>query len=181
MYDELYNIWKKERETPELQKLPKDFYLKIAEYFKKILEEGRMLDKKTAKASLLKTEKENVKRLISALAQIRYKKIVAKASSKQKVPHDTLLENEEKVYSELLSQTENYQNFLNALLEGRLIKPQNKNKRMVVLRFSQSIPEIVGADMKTYGPFKAEDVASIPLENAKILVKQKLAYIVNAD
>lgn len=181
MYDELYNIWKKECETPELQKLPKEFYTKIAEYFKKILEEGRMLDKKTAKANLLKTEKENVKRLTRALMQTRYKKIVAKASSKQKVPHDSLLENEEKVYSELLTQTENYQNFLNALVEGRLIKPQNKNKRMVVLRFSQNIPEIVGSDMKTYGPFKAEDVASIPVENAKILIKQKLANIINVD
>jgi DNA replication initiation complex subunit (GINS family) len=29
--------------------------------------------------------------------------------------------------------------------------------------------------MKTYGPFKAEDVASLPVENVKILVKQGLA------
>jgi DNA replication initiation complex subunit (GINS family) len=29
--------------------------------------------------------------------------------------------------------------------------------------------------MATFGPFKVEDVASLPLENAKILVKQGLA------
>jgi len=29
--------------------------------------------------------------------------------------------------------------------------------------------------MKTYGPFKAEDVASLPIENANVLVKQGLA------
>jgi DNA replication initiation complex subunit (GINS family) len=29
--------------------------------------------------------------------------------------------------------------------------------------------------MKTYGPFKTEDVASLPVENARILVKQNLA------
>jgi len=43
------------------------------------------------------------------------------------------------------------------------------------LRFLRDIPAIIGADMKTYGPFNAEDVASLPAENAKILAKQGLA------
>jgi DNA replication initiation complex subunit (GINS family) len=34
--------------------------------------------------------------------------------------------------------------------------------------------------MKTYGPFKAEDIASLPVENAKILIKQGLAERVEA-
>jgi len=29
--------------------------------------------------------------------------------------------------------------------------------------------------MKTYGPFKAEDVASVPDDNAKILINRDLA------
>jgi DNA replication initiation complex subunit (GINS family) len=37
------------------------------------------------------------------------------------------------------------------------------------------VPAIIGSDMKTYGPFEAEDIASLPAENAKILVKQGLA------
>jgi hypothetical protein len=36
-----------------------------------------------------------------------------------------------------------------------------KHKR-VVLRFLADVPAIIGSDMKTYGPFKAEDVASVP-------------------
>jgi len=35
--------------------------------------------------------------------------------------------------------------------------------------------------MKTYGPFMVEDVASVPLENAKILVKQGLAEVVEVS
>jgi len=34
--------------------------------------------------------------------------------------------------------------------------------------------------METYGPFKVEDVASLPVENAKILVKKGLAEKVEA-
>jgi len=32
--------------------------------------------------------------------------------------------------------------------------------------------------MKSYGPFLVEDVASVPLENARILIKQGLAKAV---
>ncbi len=39
----------------------------------------------------------------------------------------------------------------------------------------------MGADMKSYGPFLVEDVASLPVENAKILVKQGLAVQVEVS
>ena len=35
--------------------------------------------------------------------------------------------------------------------------------------------------MKTYGPYVAEDVASLPAENAKMLVKQGLAVSVEVS
>ena len=57
---------------------------------------------------------------------------------------------------------------------------ESSHKR-AVLRFTKNIPGIVGADMKTYGPFVAEDVASLPVENAKMLVKQGLAVLVEAQ
>jgi len=43
------------------------------------------------------------------------------------------------------------------------------------LRFVKEIPAIVGSDMKTYGPFEPEDIATLPLENARILIKQGVA------
>jgi len=49
--------------------------------------------------------------------------------------------------------------------------------KRVVLRFLKPVPSIIGADMKTYGPFLIEDVASVPESNAKILVKQGLAKL----
>jgi DNA replication initiation complex subunit (GINS family) len=35
--------------------------------------------------------------------------------------------------------------------------------------------------MKTYGPFAAEDVASMPVENARILVKQGMAAMIDTS
>jgi DNA replication factor GINS len=43
------------------------------------------------------------------------------------------------------------------------------------VRFLQDIPEIVGTDLKIYGPYKKEDVGSLPMQNAQALIKQAAA------
>jgi len=55
------------------------------------------------------------------------------------------------------------------------------SRKRVTLRFTKNIPAIIGADMKLYGPFIVEDVASLPVENAKNLVKQGLAILVEVS
>ena len=50
---------------------------------------------------------------------------------------------------------------------------------MIVLRFIKEIPTLVGFDMKTYGPFNPEDIATLPPENARILIKQGMAVQVD--
>lgn len=50
----------------------------------------------------------------------------------------------------------------------------------MLVRFVQEIPAIIGSDMNTYGPYRAEDVATLPHENARILIKQGVAVEVEA-
>jgi DNA replication initiation complex subunit (GINS family) len=54
-------------------------------------------------------------------------------------------------------------------------------RRRLTLRFLKDVPAIIGADMKTYGPFKTEDVGALPAENTRILIKQGLAEKVKTD
>jgi len=35
--------------------------------------------------------------------------------------------------------------------------------------------QIMGADLEKYGPFKTEDIATIPYENAQALIAKKIA------
>lgn len=176
MYNELYEIWKQELENSELAKLPSDFYSRIADYLRKLKEESRMLDKRTIKAILLKSEMRNVKRMLRELTRIRYRKLVKKTAEGQKIPPDFLTIEEERICTGVLPLAEAYRRFAKNLLQGNVSKVsvEQKHKR-AVLRFLGDVPTIIGADMKTYGPFKVEDLASLPIENAKILVKQGLA------
>jgi DNA replication initiation complex subunit (GINS family) len=64
--------------------------------------------------------------------------------------------------------------------EAKTEATQPSHKRLTI-RFLKSIPAIMGADMKSYGPFVAEDVASLPASNAQVLVKQGLAVLIEVS
>ena len=180
MYDELYAAWQFELENTELGSLPPDFYARAADYLRRIKEENRMLDKKTVKDRLLEHELERVKCMLQKLIWVRYKKLVALITERQKIPAGLLAVEEESMYTGFLSFAESYQKFAEKLLRGQVtshvikVSVKQVHKR-VTLRFIKNIPAVIGADMKTYGPFMVEDVASVPVENANILVKQGLA------
>jgi len=181
MYNELYEAWKEEKENVEIQKLPKNFFSEVTDYVKKIIVEIRMLDAKTTKAKLMQREFENVKKMVEELTQIRYQKTLKKVMARKTVSREVLTEEEEKLHGEILPLAESYKTLLNDILRGRLshIEREGKPKKMLV-RFIQEIPAIVGSDMKTYGPFKSEDIATLPAENAQILIKQGVAVEVEA-
>jgi DNA replication initiation complex subunit (GINS family) len=182
MYNELYAAWRREIEEASLGGLPPDFYARIADYLRRIREENRMLDKKSVKVNLLDREAQNAKRMLEELLWARYKKIVKKITQSQKLPSELLTVEEAKTCESFVAFTDAYQKFAKDLMQGQTAKvdAEVSHKRMT-LRFTKSIPAIIGLDMKTYGPFMVEDVASLPVENAIILVKQGLAVSVEVS
>lgn len=181
MYYELYDAWKREHKNDKLESLPSSFYSEVADHLRKLEEECRMLDKGTVKAQLLKKETRNVKRMVCELAQIRYKKLLDKLAGDKRIPPDLLTVEEKKIYLGFLPFIDEYQNFLEKILRGHISEINVKQKGgKNVLRFLGSVPSIVGLDMNTYGPFELEDVASLPVENCKILVKKGLAERIEA-
>jgi DNA replication initiation complex subunit (GINS family) len=137
-----------------------------------------MLDKKTVKANLLEHEMVNAQLMIHELIQVRYKKTVKTTVEGQKVPQESLAAEEAKLCSGIVPSADAFNRFAKNLLQGQAVKVEVETvvvHTRVTLRFIKEVPSIIGADMKTYGPFMVEDVASVPAENAKILVKQHLA------
>jgi len=176
LYDELYDAWREERENAEVQRLPGDFFVRLAGYVKRIREEGRMLDEKTVRARLMQSEFKNVKKLVRDLIRLRYDKALRKAMTGKIVPRDVLTEEEEELQRGIPPSMEVYQAFLKKILTGRPPYFERKEKpKTIVVRILQEIPAIIGSDMKTYGPFKPEDIATLPPENAKVLIKQGFA------
>ncbi len=193
MYNELYAAWQREIDDSTLGALQIDFYAKIAEYLQRIKTEDKVLDKKSVKMNLLEHEALNVERMLKELLGARYKKIIKTVTKNQKLPSELLTAEEARMCETFADFTKAYQNFADDLMQGQIkqiaesdrapIKVVVKTEtapvpKRLTIRFLKSIPAIMGADMKSYGPFVAEDVASLPPQNAQILVKQGLAVLV---
>lgn len=181
-YQELYNLWRKEKESDELQSMPKSYFLKISQLIKDIIEEGRMLDKNSEKSAILKKEKENVVRMAKDLVTIRFYKMLSYIERDESIQINGLTHEEETIYAGFRFVNENFNKMLKQILNGQ--KPQIKKidgvePKRILVRFLQAIPSIVGSDMKIYGPFKAEDITTLPPENAQILIKNGLAIEVD--
>ncbi len=176
VYSLLYEAWKREKENQELQPLDREFYPKLGQYIKDQGEELQLLDEKTLKARLMSEEKERIKKLLTDLACSRFRKIFRKVLEGKTIPTDLLTPEEEIACSGVSSAWEQIENVLEDVLRGR--SPRVKEVRLVekpkriLVRFLQAIPSIIGPDMKAYGPFKDEDIASLPAENAEVLIKR---------
>ena len=196
MYSELYAAWQCEIENPALQPLPADFYARVSDYLKRIKEETRLVDKKTLKAPLLEREMRNVNRITRELLRARYRKLVRTIGETQKIPADQLTSEEMKMCEGFLPFAEAYRKLIKNMMEGQTLtikaagveelaavkeEDVKTSNVKVVLRFLKATPSIIGSDMKTYGPFAVEDVASVPADNAKILVKQGLAVAIEVS
>jgi DNA replication factor GINS len=206
MYDQLYAAWKREIEDPTLGGLAPDFYIKLTEYLAHIKEDKGAIDKKSVKVALLEHEAHNVERMLQELLDIRYKKILKTITRLHRAPIELLTNEEAKIAQSAVCFENSYDQFVKNILEGQQtpitvtitqqansplqilqtqkqeIKPQvHVIQKRLTLRFVKNIPAIMGADMKSYGPFVAEDVASLPALNAQILVKQGLAVLVDVS
>jgi DNA replication factor GINS len=173
MYDELLQIYKQEVGGDELAKLSADFYSRLADYVKRLNEEGRMLDRRTVKADLLRKEMQNARRMIRVLIQVRYMKVVKKTERMENVSPEFLTSEEQEICTTISALSEKFHGLTDDILKGRAPRTSiaQRHKRTILL-FSKEVPSVIGSDMKTYGPFEIEDLASLPMENAHIMVNQ---------
>ncbi len=185
MYEELLKAWRDEMESSSLQPLQRDFYSKSSAYMKRLLFEKENIDEKSLKFHLITSEYGNVRKLITDLCNLRFKKIAALAFDMQSVPETGLADEEELFFENLLSAATRFSRMLRDVVEGQLSAVESaqeeKKPKRILVRFTRDIPAIIGVDMKPYGPFKSEDVATLPIENAENLLKQGVAIKLEVD
>jgi DNA replication factor GINS len=167
----LYKAWKSEIDTREPQSLPNDFYQKTDTYLNGLEREIGSIDEHSARGRLTHKEKEIGDRLLHELKQIRLRKLLELAERGETI-NEANLADEEKLF---------VQDFIKSLQDLRQTKvkpepaPTEEKVELLIVRFLQDIPEIVGTDLKIYGPYKKEDIGSLPDSNARALVRQGAA------
>lgn len=169
MYNDLYQAWKSEKTSSLPQPLPTDLYRRTIMYLNGIDQELSTTDTHTVQGRLLLKEKDMTERLLRELRRTRIQKIVAAARDRNPILTTSLTEDESAVFEKIKQSLSS--------LDQQLPAPIKKDltNELTVVRFLEDIPEIVGVDLKIYGPFRKEDVASLPAPNAQVLEKQGAA------
>jgi DNA replication factor GINS len=177
--DELYRIWKAEKTDRALQNVSKSFYSEIS----RLVSDCRTALAATGQDKILKAISEEelkiLQRLGTEIAETRMKKIVDAALSRQEVSVGTLAQEEAEFSKMIATHIRGHYSFIDELAQGGLeIAPPSGRPaevKLEVVRFLSDFPAIIGIDLKTYGPFKTEDIATLPTENASALINQGVA------
>jgi len=171
LYNELYKAWKSEKSSEKTQPLESDFYQKVQTYLSGLEKDSASLEAHTLQGRLTLKEKEVVSRLLRELKEARLQKLVNITKAHGAVDATDLTEEERNLVKGI---DESLQAFEHGK-SGTSNTTSEERIELSVVRFLQDIPEIVGTDLKIYGPYKKEDVASLPDQNARALVKQGAA------
>lgn len=153
---------------------------------------------------------ENVKRIIRELYDKREKKIVAMAIDKSKnrssiMDNSVFLREEKELFDNVIKVLNmGRENILSNVLNLKEPVPletlnigkgegisrgaskllnttEGKKKDTKLVRFLNAVPKFVGRELEEYGPFEEEDIASLPLEIADVLIKKGRVEEISED
>ena len=167
----LYGTLLRETENDTIQEVSSNLYISISNFIGKLKSEDYDGFEAKVKNELVK--------LMTTMTSLLLKIRLAKAMESSNNDILNLLEVEKFIVDAKKEMSERQDMIISATLNGKskLLESisQNHKTETVVVRFLKEMDQIVGSDLKKYGPFKAEDVASIPNENAQALILQKIA------
>ncbi len=197
----LREIQRKEKMSPYLQDIGKDFYRALREYLGRVLngiKEAK--DSDTSNLALRLAEFENIKNIVNDLYETRERKIVSNAlyyvKSGDAVEAKNLVKEEEEVLRKIVDLLKSKrQAVLDRTLQGeRLVqeekpvkwpdkrKPaQGLKQEFLTVRVLKDLPSIVGVDGRVYGAFKTEDLVTMPRANAETFIHRGVAEMVDVD
>ncbi|MCS7364308.1 MAG: hypothetical protein NDF54_02575 [archaeon GB-1867-035] len=171
MYRILLNALMDELSESGLSQLPSDFYINVQAYLHSLkdkLESASDID-----AKLIEAEAKLASEIVSTIVALRLRKILKHLLSGNSGPPPNLLDVELEAFEKIYAAVEDFL----ALAEKFASLEKGVLAKKILVRFIREVPAFVGADLKTYGPFKPEDVANIPLINAEALVRRKMVEI----
>ena len=167
----LHHTVLRETENDSILEINPNFYRNLADFIGNL----RKQEFDGIENKIKNTMIEMVTELTSLLIQIRLDKI----SKTSDLEISYLLDEEKFILDSQEDQRERIEMILSATINGKSkfleSLAQNHKTKKIVIRFLNEVDEIVGADLEKYGPFKTEDIATIPYENAQALISKNVA------
>jgi DNA replication factor GINS len=165
----IYELWHKEQTSPAIQKISDSFYPDSVAYLRRLKEQLEGPGMEPPRKHILTEELTQAESMLDELRKLRLEKISRAAAGITPLRREDLSKEELHLYDALRENIETYWRQTQKPAEPA------ETGRKIVVRFLQEVPEFVGVDLNSYGPFRAEDVSAIPIENATQLIKKNYA------
>jgi len=178
-YNELYEIFRKEKYSEQLQPIDKNFVLDFSEFLKSLKEQSKK-DGDLFGESGNKKQLENAVAVFRGLILRRKKKLlnlvfVAAETGIMKRDYENMLDFEKKVFDSLVKSIEEGDKELSKILNGR---KDNEEKNMMII-FNENVGEFVDMSGNAIGPFSKGELANLDVGVCKILVGDGKARFVD--
>ena len=171
-----YNILLKEYQISSLQEIPYDTYQRLAITIGNLkAKEYDILEKRIVQKII-----ENLSIISNLLMQIRIEKIlIGNINSNLEIGYSKMTDEEKFIIDGEIQSKRKRKEITTFITNGQSkilekITDTIKQKKLLIM-FVKPMEQFVGVDMYKYGPFKVEDVANLPFENALSLVNNKIA------
>jgi DNA replication factor GINS len=187
--EEIFNILKREIQlTSGPQSIPPDFYLNISNLISKLKNntaEKELEDENTQikREKISNQIKNNLIDLfiesVTLLFICRCKKTFDINKTKETFDFSNLTNEEKYVFYGNKEREYRINIVLNTLFDGKprtlekIVSSINEN--YIIVRFLDSMEQFVGVNMNKYGPFKKDDIAILPFENARSIIENNKA------
>ncbi len=157
-YDTLSRIVEQERNAKTLTRLPDEFF-----------EDAKLYIESKSKVSGGKEdawELDNAKRLLQDLLEIRERKVLTLALHfvRSGVSPNNMVGEELEFFNSVVSALKDFQSRKRLMVDG---KPESR----WLLAMLADVPEFLDLKLRKYGPYRQGDIATVPEENARLLVE----------
>ncbi|MDA4136430.1 MAG: hypothetical protein OK449_05475 [Thaumarchaeota archaeon] len=184
--ERLKQVLESEEASEELTTIPADTYVRLSNYAQK-LRATTGSGGEDAPGRLARKQLWLMEVMTRRLLQVRLAKAEKGAAHEEGQAHSSKsLLPEERYIDDMLRQlAKKEERFLKAVVDGQssffTLVQRRETQRMTTVRISKRVGEIIGADLKRYGPFEVNDVARIPMGNAQVMVAGKQAVPISSD
>ena len=165
-----------EEHSDRLLQLPGDTYSKVATYTQGL---KRVASSNNSEITnrLVRRQLELIDGLTRRLLTVRTRKATSQGIAYRLLPEERF------VCASAIEFRRVSEEFIHAVVNGQPSFLANAVRRelgrSVTVRFLKPVEEVIGFDMRRYGPFKSEDIAVIPSANADVFVANGEAAIVH--
>jgi DNA replication factor GINS len=166
--DLLIQTWREEQSSKQLQSLAAPFTDAVKELVASLDQALSTLAEGTLQAAITRKEIEMVKYLWNDLLKLRKQKLETAVTGGLPVNEENLIAFEVEFYRALRGMEFKYSAGKNIFPDTRINRELSSN--YLTIRLVQDSGEFVGLDLRTYGPFKKEDIVYMPKEHAEILI-----------